>query len=159
MRSRALLVAATALGLMAYAPAPFPRPDRKDDLKTLEGTWTVARYERGGAAVRIGTALKVRIEGSKWSFFRVDATGTKPSTAYNFVLDPKKDPRCIDLTMMGANPAPGGNGKLMGIYRFERKNRNEIQVVFHTFGVNKRPAGFDGADGQAYLMILQREKR
>jgi uncharacterized protein (TIGR03067 family) len=159
MRSRALLVAATALGLMAYAPAPFPRPDRKDDSKTLEGTWTVARYEKGGTAIRAAATLKVRIEGNKWSFLRVDATGTKPSTAYNFVLEPKKDPRCIDLTMVGTRMLPGGNGKLMGIYRFEHKNRNEVQVVFHTFGVGKRPTGFDGADGEAYLMILRRDKR
>jgi uncharacterized protein (TIGR03067 family) len=159
MRTRALILTLAALGLTAFAPAPFPRPDRKDDLKKLAGTWTVTRYEREGIAVRINATLKVQIEGNKWSFLQVNVAGTRPSTAYTFVLDPKKDPRCIDLTMAAVGARPGGNGKLMGIYRFERQDRDRVQVVFHTFGVTRRPAGFDGVDRDAYLMILQRDRR
>ncbi len=157
MRIRALIIAVAVLGLTAFAPAPFPRPDRKDDLKGLSGTWTVTRYDMGGTAVGLAGTMKVKIEGNKWSFLRVTAAGTMPSTSYTFTLDAKKDPRLIDLTRTGPGLA-AGNNKLMGIYRFEHKDRDKVQVVFHTFGVAKRPAGFDGADMQAYLMILQRDK-
>jgi uncharacterized protein (TIGR03067 family) len=158
MRIRILIVAVAVLGLTAFAPAPFPKPDRKDDLKGLAGTWTVTRYEREGRAVRTTPTMKVRIEGNKWSFLLVDATGIRPTTSYTFTLDPKKDPRLIDLTRTGAGVA-AGNNKLMGIYRFEHRDRDRMQVVFHTFGVTRRPDGFDGVDKEAYLLVLQREKK
>jgi uncharacterized protein (TIGR03067 family) len=160
MRKRALIVAMVAVfGLTAFAPAPFPKPNRKDDVKGLAGTWTVTRYERGGTAVAraAGSALKVRIEGNKWSFLRVNATGRMPTVSYTITLDPKKAPRCIDLTK--AAPLAGAiSNTLLGIYRFEGNDRNKVQVVFNTFGVTTRPASFDGADRQAYVMVLQRDK-
>jgi uncharacterized protein (TIGR03067 family) len=160
MYTRVLFAAVAALGLTAFAPAPFPRPDRKDDIKKLAGTWTVTRYELAGAAMHIGIGLKVRIEGNKWSFLRVNAAGTLPSTSYTFALDPKKDPRLIDLTLLAVAGRPAGGNKLMGIYQFDRSDRkNKFQIVFNTFGINVRPAGFDGADRRAYLMILQRDAK
>jgi hypothetical protein len=30
--------------------------------------------------------------------------------------------------------------------------------VFHTFGVKRRPIGFDGTDKEAYLIVLKRIK-
>ncbi len=157
MRIRALMVALAVLSQTAFAPAPFPKPERKDDLKSLEGTWSVARYELAGAA-RPTAKMKVRIEGNKWTFLRVDAAGTTPTVTYTFTVDPKKNPRLIDLTHTTLKVA-AGNNKLMGIYRFEHKGRDQVQVVFHTFGVDRRPDGFDGADKQAYLLVLQREKK
>jgi uncharacterized protein (TIGR03067 family) len=158
---RILIAAIATLGVTAFAPAPFPRPDRRDDLQKLVGTWTVTRYERAGAPVPAapGNTLKVEIEGNKWSFLRVNAAGTMRLTAYSFLLDPKMDPRRIDLTMKAAGMRPVGGGKLLGIYRFEHKDRDKVQIVFHNFGVTERPVGFDGVDTKAYLMILQRDKR
>ncbi len=77
---------------------------------------------------------------------------------YTLKVDVKKNPRCIDLTMPAAGgKMPGGN-TLMGIYRFDSSNRDKVQIVFHLFGVNERPTGFDGDDKRAYLMVLQRDK-
>jgi uncharacterized protein (TIGR03067 family) len=158
MQGRALIIALATLGLTAFAPAPFPRADRRDDTKKLVGTWTVTRYERAGTPVGVGPLLKVRIEGNKWSFLRINAAGAAPATAYSIVLDSRKNPRCIDLTMIVEGRMPPGNGKLMGIYRFDQGDRNKVQVVFNTFNVTERPSGFDGVDKKAYLIDLQRDK-
>jgi hypothetical protein len=47
MRCRLLLAVVVLLGLTAFAPAPFPKADKKKDRKSLEGTWTVADREYG----------------------------------------------------------------------------------------------------------------
>jgi len=153
MTARVLFAALVVAGLTAFAPAPFPKPDnRKDDLKSLAGSWSVYRYEMGGNPVLSGATLQVKVDGEKWSFFRVTAMGTTPSTAYTIALDPKKDPRLIDFKMVG------GAGELKGIYRFDKGNRNQLQVVFNTFGVMRRPTGFDGTDRGAYTLMMKRDK-
>jgi uncharacterized protein (TIGR03067 family) len=156
MRLRVLFAVLACVAAMAFAPAPFPKPDRKNDLQKLAGDWTVIRYEMSGRAMNIGATLKVKVEGEKWSFFRETNGKTTPSTAYSFKLDQKHDPRLIELTM--ANAGPAGSSKLMGIYRWERE---QVQVVFHWEPKTgpKWPVGFDGADKRAYLMILKRDKR
>jgi uncharacterized protein (TIGR03067 family) len=36
-----MLLVAAALASVAFAPAPFPRPDRRTDLQKMQGTWVV----------------------------------------------------------------------------------------------------------------------
>src|ERR1700722_14820874 len=119
MRMRLVVALVAAIALPAFAPAPFPKP-KKDDQKSLAGTWSVVRYERAGNPVRAAGSLKVQIEGDKWMFLNVNAGGAKPSTTYTITLDSKKDPASIDLTMSDARVKMAGGNKLMGIYRFDR---------------------------------------
>jgi uncharacterized protein (TIGR03067 family) len=151
MKTR-ILLAAMVLGLTAFAPVPFPRPDKKDDLKRLEGRWEALRYEYLGNQLLRGMGLQVKVEGEKWSFFRVAGGNVTPSTAYTIKIDQKKDPRLIDFKMVN------GTGELQGIYRFDRSRSDEVQFVFSTFGVKRRPSGFDGTDKAAYLLVLKRIK-
>jgi uncharacterized protein (TIGR03067 family) len=148
MRARLFVASAALLVLTAFAPAPF---EKKDDLKKMAGAWSVVRYEQAGAAVQVApnTTVKTKIEGNKWNFLRVSPAGTVPSTSYTFTLDPKKNPRWLDMTRTT------GEGKLLGIYRFDGEN---LQIAFHTFGVNERPTEFGGADKRVYYLTLQKDK-
>src|SRR5215211_1156208 len=77
MRIRFLALAIVALiGLTAFAPAPFVKPDRKrgrggDLLAQLQGTWSIAKKERmgpNGQVSKYSTAQKIRIEKDLWQF-------------------------------------------------------------------------------------------
>jgi uncharacterized protein (TIGR03067 family) len=150
MRYRVLTALAALAALTGFAPAPLPKPEKKDDLKNMAGHWTAVRYACGRNPVLGKDAtLTVKVEGNKWSFFRVTATGTSPSSVYTFTLDPKKEPRWIDYKQ-----APG-TSFLRGIYRFER---DQLLVAFHTYDVPDRPTEFGGANGGVYYLTLKRSK-
>jgi uncharacterized protein (TIGR03067 family) len=156
MRTRLFVALVAVIALPAFAPAPFPRP-KKNDLKYLSGSWSLVRYERGGKAVGTASSLKVRIEGDKWMFSIVTPTGTRPSTTYTITIDPKKEPRWMDMEITAVPMNAPRSNKLIGIYRFDGSDRNKFEFVFH-FGVNERPTGFDAADNRTYLMVLERDK-
>jgi uncharacterized protein (TIGR03067 family) len=144
-----LLVAAACLAVMAFAPAPLPRPD-KDDPKNLEGTWLLLRYDHGTTPTGLAKKVTVRIEKDKWTFLHLNPSGERPTSVYTFTLDPKKNPQWIDLTQTAT-----GVARLLGIYRLQR---DELHVAFHTFGVNDRPTGFGGTDKRVFHMVLKRGK-
>jgi uncharacterized protein (TIGR03067 family) len=148
MRCRLLLALTAILGTTAFAPAPFPRPEKVDPTG-LTGTWAVVRYERGGAPVG-GQTLKARIEKNKWTFLHVNADSTtKPTAAYFITIDPKKAPRSIDLTHVSSKR------KLRGIYRCDS---GQLHVAFHSFWVNERPTEFDGTDKRVFHMLLKKDQ-
>jgi uncharacterized protein (TIGR03067 family) len=142
-----LLIAVACLPLIGFAPAPFPKSAPQDHVKRMAGHWTAVRYAHGRNPVLGDVTLTVKVEGNKWSFFRVTASGPTPSSAYTFALDPKKSPGWFDLLATGS--------KLQGIYRFER---DQLLVAFHTYNVLERPTEFGGADNRVYYLTLKRSK-
>jgi uncharacterized protein (TIGR03067 family) len=153
MPARLLVAAAVALALTAFAPAPLPRPDKKDKAskETLQGTWTLVKIERGGnqgeLSVKGGLRRKVRIAGDKWSFLTV-RNGRESATTYTVVVDPKKDPKWIDLTRAGGRPM------VQGVYRLEG---DTLKMLYGRPGGN-RPASFARPEAGLFLMTLKREK-
>ncbi len=113
-RITALLLAAFTLG---FAPAPFlaPRPGRAgDDLKSLQGEWTMTACTSGGAniplpgprgAVFIGGRLEVIVDGALFSRWKVTLnSGRSPGV----------------LSLVGeASPAVYAGRVLRGCYRLE----------------------------------------
>jgi uncharacterized protein (TIGR03067 family) len=152
MLVRVLCVVA-ALSLTAFAPAPFPRPDRKTDLEKMAGTWTVVRYNRGRQSVFGGgsPALKVSVTGKKWSFFREGAGGKVPSAQYDIKIDPTKKPRWVDMDFASTKM------KLVGIFRWKDGDLHVSFSIANTM-VNGRPTEFDGGDARVYYMTLKRDK-
>src|SRR5271166_851423 len=142
-----MLLAAACLAVLAFAPAPFPKPP-KDDLKKMAGTWTVLAYERGGKAMRISTAtMKVKIAGDKWEFITETLAGKRVTATYAVKVDVKAKPRGMNMK--------GQHGELLGIYRLDG---DQFELLFHTFGATNRPADFDKGGPQAYRLVMKREK-
>jgi uncharacterized protein (TIGR03067 family) len=139
-----LLVLLVCLPSLGFAPAPFPKPN-KDDLTRLGGAWTVLRYERGSGSLRgTTTKMQVKVRGTKWEFLK----DSRVTAEYFVKVDAKASPRAIDMK--------GRAGELLGIYRIDG---DQLEMVFHHFGVKERPVGFDKLDPGAYRLVMKREKQ
>ena len=105
MRTLALLLAATAC--LAFAPAPFPKPDRRetgaDDLTRLQGTWV--RVLHNGQTQNGHDVVVVR--GDVWRH-------NTPTDSWVMKFDVSKNPRHIDLVKVGDK-----SNFFRGIYRLE----------------------------------------
>lgn len=142
-----LLAALAVVGcLTAFAPAPFPRTERKvkegDDLSLLQGTWKVVSYDRPGLKVKGGGVVKfrsvitnVRIEKNQWSFMRELNGQLSPTVTYEMKIDPKANPRKMDLT----RDLSGSKYRLRAIYKLEG---SQLKVLYVSTYV---PAGGGGA--------------
>jgi uncharacterized protein (TIGR03067 family) len=140
---RALLPLAVVC--LAFAPAPFPRRERRADdsvaVQNLIGTWqTVALIHPPSDVVLdpnahgVGT---VSITDTRWVF----ASGS----GFDLRIDQAKRPAQIDLTYEGQKNPHG-----MGI--IERRG-DTLRVIY---AWEKRPTGFQGQPKGCYLLTLKR---
>src|SRR5262245_63486232 len=109
MRSAAALLALCALAAVA-GRADDPEPPAKDaDLKALQGTWKVTSATGGGKPAGDVAKLVVAFGKGKLTAKHGDREKAREST---FTLDPKKDPKQIDITHDGRTQP--------GIYKIEK---------------------------------------
>jgi uncharacterized protein (TIGR03067 family) len=104
MSRKLILLALAALPALAFAPAPFPRPERRpaeDDLAKIQGTWARVLYNE-----RPTTGVVV-VKGDVWR-------ANIPADAWIIKLDASKWPRRIDLVSVNNK-----NSFFRGIYRLE----------------------------------------
>jgi uncharacterized protein (TIGR03067 family) len=146
MMARLILIPVVVV-LLGFAPAPFPRPERKKkvaDTEAIQGTWKVVLYEmRGG---KLGGNLVVKVEKDRWHFYRDGGGGAlQPASSYQLRLDPAATPPAFDWSGVGA-PNPG----YIGSYRLEEKRLTII------FGAAGRPRPTDFNAGAEYRMVLER---
>jgi uncharacterized protein (TIGR03067 family) len=156
MRSRLIVALVAVIALTAFAPVPFTKPNKKEKNApgNLQGTWELVSLERArGKGKGIGKAssqTKVRIEGDKWSFFRVRDKEMVKGPTYLIVLD-KQNPKWIDLKR-SADAA----STIFGIYRVQG---DELKILYTTpIGDAARPTSFANLEGRQILMTLKREK-
>src|SRR5262245_55772324 len=103
--TRSVLALLVLFALTAFAPAPFPKPQRERseiDMKTFQGTCGVVRMEivrQGGRRQRLrdwGVDARgtngVRIEGDCWTF--LPPTGDRSD--YRISIDSSTKPALID---------------------------------------------------------------
>src|SRR3954468_2286644 len=110
MSRRMLLLTALAL-VVGFAPAPLPRPRRRDpaadDLRRMQGAWVPIRYEYAGKNILHG-AVRYEITGN-----RIDYWYGGQKTTWTFELNAATMPR--QMTSTRAQPP----AVWLGIYRFD----------------------------------------
>src|SRR4051812_10428277 len=100
MRGRLCLLLSLSL-LAGFAPAPLPRTRRadpeKDDLRKMQGTWVVLRYERNGMDHARGFAgtLYITFQGNRMSYVMND---NDVRSRWGLVLSPGSSPRALTAT-------------------------------------------------------------
>src|SRR5687768_13543605 len=104
--ARVLLAMLAVMSLTAFAPAPFPKAQRRDvagiSLESLRGTWRAVKFEsitpQGGRS-EIGLWFQqVRVQDDQWFYI---ANG-KENPSYRIVVDGAKKPATIDFYSRGA---------------------------------------------------------
>jgi uncharacterized protein (TIGR03067 family) len=155
---RRLAVALVALiALTAFAPVPFPRPDKKNS--SLQGTWTLVTQTRNGTAVAMkgvaaSTRRTVRIEGDKWFPRREGLKASKSSAGYTILLDNSKNPKWIDLKR-----PTDGRVIMQGIYKAEGDTLKILYTLGGAASNLPRPTSFtETTEGRQILMTLKRGK-
>jgi uncharacterized protein (TIGR03067 family) len=150
--SRVLVSLVVLVAVTAFAPAPFPRLERKRvetiDLAALRGLWRAVSIEEvqpDGSLKGIPWRVRhVRIEEDRWAF------GSEISpAALRISLDRTHRPIVIDLLTSAQNTAMAGVLKLEG-------DRLLMLYTFH--GPSKRPTDFARKPAGTRLMTLQRER-
>jgi uncharacterized protein (TIGR03067 family) len=168
-------------GSTAFAPAPFPRHGKssiKGDLASLQGVWTVTRSRPGISDDLPVPTLKVKIEGSKWTFLRDGPQGRVSSITYEITLDTKHNPPHIDIT----RTLRGGSPPVTSMRGILRVVGNKVQILYVTGSVaarndfpggragglraggtsrratTARPKSFDSPPSRAFLLTLTRGK-
>jgi uncharacterized protein (TIGR03067 family) len=162
------------IAVAAVAGAGVARADGvADDLKALQGTWSLAsyeaegkRYDRKNLAELWGnqepTFLRVRIEGDTMTFgeglraqvFKLRAEG--PPKEWTFHLDPKQTPKRFDFSVEGRGPFDRGTLTIQGVYRL-REGRLEVCAVWAS--TNEEVTDFTTERGKwRRLVVFERVK-
>jgi uncharacterized protein (TIGR03067 family) len=145
MRQGLFLLAVVVVSL-AFAPAPFPRPARRDshesDLKKLQGLWWVVRHTVDGSEA-LGLAT-VTITGDRLQF-------PSPDEAWTITLDVARTPRWIDLVPVN-QPA----SCFRGIYRVQG---NKLTICLRQeASPADRPTSFDPRQKRVWYLVFERRK-
>ena len=138
---RALLLVLTVV-LVGFAPAPFPKADRRNanDPTDVGGLWAFERYDMNGQPYDQGKN-DYTIEMGRDKFTFVPRTGG--STTYVMRLDPAASPPAFTWSMQN-------NVMFVGSYRLQR---DQITMIFkYGNNVAQRPTDFAGRPEYHYVM-------
>jgi uncharacterized protein (TIGR03067 family) len=143
------LFLATAILLLGFAPAPFPKPSRgkaggaREELKKMQGTWVVHQalggttfHQKDLTAVIRGDRLKYLLHG-------------KVRTEWVIILDTSRTPKVFDHKRVG------GNDILRGIYRVQ--GDTFIICYRQESAESRRPTAFDGSKPDIWVSTFQRQ--
>jgi len=123
--------------------------DPKDELKKLEGTWTMVSGEKDGKNVAEQTikTAKLVIKGDQHDFRIGDETfkGT-------LKVDPSKKPKTIDAT---DTEGPFKGKTLLGIYELDGDN---FKVCFAKPGED-RPKEFSTKSGTGHILYVWKKEK
>jgi uncharacterized protein (TIGR03067 family) len=139
------------LGLTAFAPAPFPRAERragKDrlDLDAIQGVWEAVSIDemRDGRLHRVSWPVRrIYVRGKRWGFDQ-DGGG------FYVTLDASRRPSTIDF-----RDGPGQNGPT-GISGVLRWHEGTLQMLYVFTQPETRPTQFDQMRQNDRLMTLRR---
>ena len=131
---------------LAFAPAPFPRPDRPADLRKLEGEWVLVSLTSGG----------VTDHPRKWLFISghslsITAAGSAYVSRYRFTLNPKASPPNIDLRMFHGNTV---THRMNSSYLLRG---DELLICYHLAARDRQPAEVSGRKPGTCLMVFKRQ--
>jgi uncharacterized protein (TIGR03067 family) len=148
MRKYPLVLVLAVPTLLAFAPAPKPKDDPKDDLKKLQGTWKLSKLELGGkeSVSKALVDMKAVIEKDQWAFERAGGR-LSPMT---LVLDPKTKPKSFKFKRKLASGEERVTSE--GIYTLEK---DKLTI---SYGPAGSKAGPKDASVRRITMTFQREK-
>ena len=136
-----------AAGSLAFAPAPFPRPTRRDtsesDLKKLQGAWVRVTMTINGQPGAQNTPIT--ITGTRMQF-------PSAGDAWTITLDTSKRPKTLDARRIGSP-----TNVFWGVYRLEG---DTLTICWrHNVTEDKRPTDFDGSKSGIWYQVYKRQKR
>jgi uncharacterized protein (TIGR03067 family) len=150
MRMVALLLC--AFGSLAFAPAPFPRPDPgKAQLQQLQGTWVRVQNGAGGAARTRAADFTVRIDGDRMKYSQ---DGENVVFEYAITLNARKKPPVFDSRGVG--------GMARGhVYRGVYRLCGDTLLLCSRLGEAEggRPATFDATGPGVIVEVFHRQNR
>ncbi len=132
------------------APAR-PSPSAEDEIRKLQGLWTIVATEANGEETVVAAGLKLLITGN--TIFQLVPGQDKVDLAetMTFTLDPSTAPHAIDTARPGADPASA----VRGIYRID----GGTLVLCAAKAGAHRPVGFETRPGTGEnLVVLRRSK-
>jgi uncharacterized protein (TIGR03067 family) len=143
---RAYLVLAAVLGMGTAVPAD----EEKEDLKQLQGCWTVVKAEQAGVAIPPDPSIR-----HAFTFTADEAThedgGGRKVTGYK--LDPAKKPAHIDLT---PKDGPDKGKTFKGIYEL----KGDMLRLCFAPPDEDRPAAFSSKKDERFMLFeLKRDKK
>ena len=136
--------------LLATAGAADPPKEVVDELRRLQGTWTVESWEEGGKALA-GEDLKNRgvFFGANVFIFRKDG---KVHQAGATQLDPAKSPKTVNFSV---KEGEGKDGVMLGVYSLEG---DTLKVCFDPQGQN-RPENFSPEAKSGFTLVTLKKPR
>jgi uncharacterized protein (TIGR03067 family) len=143
MLARATFVfVAVLLTITAAAPAQ----DVKQELEKLQGDWTVVSLEILGkpAAEATFKTQKLLITGDHGTFILAGGQQNK----FTMKIDPSKDPKTIDLTIMAVD----GERISRGIYKLE----GDTLTICRTMGTKERPKEFKTSAQAGGMLVVHK---
>jgi uncharacterized protein (TIGR03067 family) len=128
----------------------------KAELKKLNGTWKMVRYELQGSLSPLASRYSVVFEGDQYALVR---DGKTKMTTANVVLNPMRNPKTIDLQIT-SNTTTGD--MQLGIYRFNEDGELEISLIqTRNPSVDKRPTAFTTkpsvGHGTIFLVLVRED--
>jgi len=135
-----------ALASTAIGADPEPKTTPAADLKALEGTWKVVTHEVNGKKAPDASRIKkVVISAGKIDLYE------KGQPDYPIKVDPTKDPKAIDVYIIGAMKA---KAHVKGIYELKK---GELRLCLPLSMEADRPAKFSSKDFHR-LYVMRRKK-
>jgi uncharacterized protein (TIGR03067 family) len=145
------------LGLTAFAPAPFPQPQRRGQqpeitLKSFQGTWRIREWRaaRNDTGYLPGTQsiTHVRITEDRWAFLPNNDDGA----GLTISIDHTKKPAQLTF-YQPSNPKREIHG--VGLIR---RQGTRVQVLYCWGGEESRPLTFEPPPEGPWIITLEREK-
>jgi uncharacterized protein (TIGR03067 family) len=145
---RHLILALLPLVLVGFAPAPFPRPERRraESQGDLNGTWRFVLWELKGEREE-GIEKEFQVEVARDKFVIVGRTSSHREE-YDVHVDPAAKPPYFSLSR-------GGALRCVGSYRLQK---DHVRVILNRSDQkDKRPTDFAGSSDMRFEM--RRTKR
>jgi uncharacterized protein (TIGR03067 family) len=158
MKFRSGLALLAFAGLTAFAPAPFPRPERLGHsaditLATFQGDWRIEQLQvsnfRGEyAPLKESSVTHIRITDGRWTYIPSTYQGSKLNISVNHSKTP------VRITFY--EEADTEKKRIYGVGLLRREG-NRVQVLYCWGGESKRPRAFEPPPAGYWLMTLERE--